>query len=215
MNKYFTFETSADGMRMLKEEYSKWSDKNSLKCGHIPFKKANKKFIVPVETLDLSLAYNFVGAIGDFLRNDLFGVLEPYLSAEYDFGRIKYNGKTVKEGMLLWQRREAIPIRSNKQAFCWRCKHCGVLRYDPFPWKRLYLLKKDVNGMLVGPAGYTTIVHEKIVNLLTSHPQWNVFKKKTKLKEIPVIDEPKDGFPMNLEDILPEDERRPPWCKKY
>jgi len=162
--------------------------------------------------LDLSLAHNYVGARGKFLRNDLFELLEQYLKAEYDFGRIKFNGKTIKEGVLLWQRREAIPIRAYKEALCWRCKHCGVLRYDPFPWKRkqMYLLKKDVDGMFIGPAGLTTVVHEKIVEILTSHPQWNVFKKKTEIKEIAVLDEPKDGFPMNLEDILPKDERRPP-----
>lgn len=214
MSKYFTLGTFADGMAMLQEEYDKYYKKHSLKCGHVPFKKANKKITVSVKTLDLSLAYNFAGllTINVFLRNDLFEVLEPYLSAEYDFGQIKFNGKTVKEGVLLWQRREAIPIRAYKEALCWRCNHCGVLRYDPFPWKRrsMYLLKKDVDGMLIGPAGLTTVVHEKIVELLTSHPQWNVFKKKTEIKEIAVLNEPKDGFPMNLEDILPKDERRPP-----
>ena len=211
MNKYFIFETLADGMDMNHEIYENLRDKNALSCGHIPIKKANKKFIVPIETLDLSCAYNFVGTLmtNEFIRKDLFDVLEPYLSQEFEFGKVRFNGKILDEGILLWPRREEIPYRGNDTSFCWRCKFCGVLHYQSKGCE--YALKCDIEGATIRPLGHTLVVNEKVAKILTSHPQWQVFRRKVRLNEISVFDEPKDGFPMNLSDILPQDERRPPW----
>jgi len=222
MAKYYTFGTLADGMEMPKDEWDRMLNHSVFPCGHIRPDVARKKFIIPVQKIDLSCAYNFVNAPRlsrcSFFRKDLFSVLEPYLIPEYDFGQISYQGQLVSEGYVLWAKSDPIRLRGLKEyAIFWRCKDCGQPNYDlalqSYTRKPLYALRQDVEGVNIREAEIDggIIISEEVHRVLTTHPRWNTFKKNTKLKPLQVLEEPLDGLPKNLLDTPPEMERLPKW----
>ena len=219
MQKYFTFETRTDGMKVPNDlwESIRCNNRNYYsECAHTRPEAERKKFIIPVEELDLSCAYNFVSAsiLGTrkFFRKDLFSVLEPYLVHEFDFGQIKYQDQIVTEGYVLWPKTESIRFRGDKKSVCHRCKYCGKLTYNYnfYNHRQQYVLRQDAEGAIIRPTEYDgLLINEEIYQVLTSHPDWGKFKRKTKLKEVKVEEVPKDGFPVDLNTIKPEEERRP------
>jgi len=209
MQKYYTFITCADGMRMPKDLWESLRNRSIYsECAHVRPEAERKKFTIPVADLDLSCPYNFLWAVGDnyFFRKDLFSVLEPYLTHEFDFGQIKYQDQIVTEGYVLWSKNEPIHLRGGKKSTCHKCKYCGKIIY--FTHDRRYALRKDIEGTIIRLAHYGgLVIDEEVYQVLTSHPDWEKLKRKTEIKEIKVLEVPKDGFPLDLTTIKPEDER--------
>jgi hypothetical protein len=218
MKKYFKFETLAEGMSMLENTYETLCRRYELsECACIPRDKLRKIFTVPVEFVDLSVAYNFVRTLSanEFLRQDIFEVLKPYLTKEYDFGRIMYNTTIIDEGYVLWQRREPVILRGNSQSYFWRCKYCGTTRYQANG--KEYILRRDIDEEtdIFATVQSSMVISEDILYVLKSHSRWSEFRKKTRIREIEILDQPRDGFLPDLSQVPPEQERRPKWCTTW
>ena len=77
--------------------------------------------------------------------------------------------------------------------------------------KKEYLLEQDIHSITINESTQADLLlNEEVHELLTTHPDWKVLSRKTKLREIPVFKRPLDGFPADLSQTSPEDERRPP-----
>jgi len=220
MQKYYTFQTCADGMHMPKDfRDSLYFESRFPECSHIRPEATRKKFIVPIGEgeLDLNCAYNFIWTIGGwkFFRKDLFSVLEPYLVHEFDFGQIKYQDQIITEGFVLWNKTEPINVRGGMHSEFYRCKYCGQQFYTgghiySTNSRQRYVLQRDIEDTIIRPANYEgLLINEEVYQVLTSHPDWKKIKYKTELKEIKIEEVPKDGFPLDLADTKPEDERLP------
>jgi hypothetical protein len=215
IKKYFKFETLADGMPILESTYETLHQRYELsECGHIPNDKLRNIFTIPVEFVDLSVSYNFVHSlsVNEFFCNDLFDILKPYLAKEYDFGRIMYNTTIIYEGYVLWKRNESVFLRGNSQSFFWRCKYCGTPRYQTNGME--YILRRDIDERadIITTEQSSMVISEDVFNIIKSHSLWNKFKRKTRIREIAIIDQPRDGFSANLLQTSIEQERRPQWC---
>ncbi len=204
------------------EHYERYNRQRHKECKHLACE-------IPVQDIAVvkynsSLAYNsvgFVNEVHDYFRNDLFAVLKPYLEKNFDFASVIFRDEIKKDGVILWSKKPFVMtrgmIRGRTGSCFWRCKYCGEPTYQTeFSDKKEYILEQDSQNITICRGGLGgLLLNEEIHGLLTTHPDWKKFSRKTKLREIPVFSRPLDGFPADLSQTPPEDERRPAWCTDW
>jgi hypothetical protein len=100
-----------------------------------------------------------------------------------------------------------VEIRGGKNSYCFRCKYCHQVYYTPM--SRWHLLKSQIPQCDVfGLSGYTGLGVSHAVALRLKELRL----KKVAIKPIKVLDQPVDGFPVNLSEVAPDQERRVKGC---
>lgn len=214
MNNYFVLSSNCSGIRLPKEEDKRLEKKYRCPiCTHVAPEAHTEKYTIPVteEQSDFSCPFNYVTTIRvrAAIRQDLFEVLEPYLVEEFEFGQISKDGVILPEWHVLWPKTMPICQRGNKQSFYTHNRICGHTYYQPFGI--CYVMRGDIGDAKVkAPEWSSLIVCEEIMQIINSHPKRRVFKRLMGRDiRLPVVDKPRDGFPVDLLQTPPELERRP------
>jgi hypothetical protein len=93
-------------------------------------------------------------------------------------------------------------VRGDKKSYGFRCKQCDRLFYTPMgAW---YLLRTSIPDLNVFGTTSGGICVREFVAMRLLQRRW----PKVSIKPIPVRDSPVDGFPIDLNELTPEQERR-------
>jgi hypothetical protein len=157
--------------------------------------------------IDVKLSYigedlpmNFVGGVViNYARLDLLGALGAAvercltLAGVFDrAGRALPNYRTLGAP-------NSLPVRGGPESTRQFCPTCGTFLYCA-RGKR-YVLRNDLTGQPLYHSGdLGLIVTEELAECLR-HRKW----KKLYFRKLPVLDEPRDGLPVDLRELRPED----------
>ena len=149
------------------------------------------------------LPLNFVGQpLLQYAREDLLEALSPEIEEAFTLGKLVHavDGE-IANVKTLWGT-PRVRIRAGKKSDCCRCDVCGQVIYrQRGQW---YALASDLVGspLFLGSDG-GIIVNAELHGRLKGR-RW----KKVDISKLTVLDKPRDGFPINLETIPPEQERK-------
>jgi hypothetical protein len=174
---------------------------NAYECRHTNLDIQHRN--IPVTSFGKNFAVSFVNRVGGcVLRYDLVKVLSPEIYECCDFGDLTFNG-VVSEKFRLVLPKHHVRIRGGKDSDCWRCTTCKQVIYNARGhW---YILRNEITSHpIIGERhGDVLLISPDLAERLKSKVWRGVGQSKT-----PIREKPSDGFPLNIEEILPEQERR-------
>jgi hypothetical protein len=202
---YYQLSTYADYIYIDEKIVEIHHEKYRFECGH---------FYEPQEPMPLiateygeKYSCQMIFSIGvDFIWNELIDIFQPYIEQEATLTKLQQDSLYYIEiGKIVWPKKNVIQTRGNKESINFKCEKCGRRIY--FPHGKEYVMKKDISNLpfIITNSGFVfnSTIYERII----SAPKWKSIKRKLYLKPIEVRDFSKDGFPQNLDDTDPKDER--------
>jgi hypothetical protein len=175
-----------------------------FRCGHYdPDAYADP---VIIERLGEDVAYNFTNrGPYEYLRDDFLAALEPHAHRELILGGLTDPDGTPLRGLHTVRSNATVWMRGDRKSYCYRCKSCKQLIYDPLnTW---YILAAQIPDRHIFMSHYGGLIVREDLYKRFKGKRW----KKVKIVALKVRDEPLDGFPVHLEDLTPQMERKPKW----
>ncbi len=175
-------------------------EEHGYPCGHYDF-----DYVIPRVLLRRMKRSAHLWGVGelsvDFIHTELIEWLSPEIHEGVQFGEVEVVGRGVSRTYRSYWPKQKVPLRSEK-AYCWRCEVCGQLIYTVMG-SQIYLLRRDVPQLSVFRVKFGLVVTAEILERLRTKRL-----RKVCIDELPVLDEPIDGFPADLNTITKEQERR-------
>ena len=194
---YLLWPMADDSSRADRAWLDDFAHVNGNPCGHFNFKARPHEIVI--ENLGEDVPYNFVDRppVG-YIRSDLLEALSPDIQSLLTFGTLFdrnigyiHNVKTITGGPEVY-------LRGGAQAQCWRCEVCNQLVYNPI--SQWHVLSSDLPD---SPIFITTsggiVVTEEIRRRLLGR-RW----KQLSIGKLPVRNKPLDGFPVNVNEVMPD-----------
>jgi hypothetical protein len=194
MEKYFLVGSATTDPSQPEEQWYE-SYVRSNPCIHNPPSVAPD---VPVDYLGEDLALNFVqGVVIDYARLDLLEILGPAAEEYLTLGKLlDRTGKVIPQYRTLGSF-NPLWVRGNRKSANGFCSQCGELLY--FALGKPYVLRQDLTGQ---PLYYGTqeglIVNEALADRIREK-----HFKKIYVRELPVLERPRDGLPADLRHLTP------------
>lgn len=187
-------------MRPDPQWYADFCGVHEYLCGHL----GNVDFC---ERIVISDVGELVGL--SFIEGVLFQVASlEFLSAmTNDITRYLMLGKVscasgleLDDYATLWQS-GLIRLRGGPSSYCWRCDNCQQVIYNPMGNR--YVLRSELTSSPIQLTEGGLVVHQEVRDRLVKR-KW----PRVKITKLPVLDHPRDGFPIRLEQISPGKSRR-------
>lgn len=198
---YLIWAMSDEPPRTDKHWWEEFLRVHGFSCGHYDFNYFPDEVVIEEYGQDLPLNFTSKPLL-QYVREDLLDALSPEIEEAFTLGELVHvvDGE-IANGRTLWSTRR-VQIRAGKKSTCSRCEVCGQVVYDARG--RWYALISDLVGspIFLGSDG-GIIVNEELHGRLKGR-RW----KKVDISKLTVLDKPRDGFPVNLETITPEQERK-------
>ena len=175
--------------------------KNAYQCRHTNLDLQHRH--IPVTSLGKNVAVSFVDRVGGcVLRSDLVEILSPEINECCEFGDLTLNG-IVSEKFRLVLPKHHVRIRGGKHSYCWRCATCQQVIYNARG--RWYILRDQIAPLPIMGKRHSDVllISPDLAQRLAGRVWRGVGQAK-----VPIRDKTIDGFPSNVEEILPDQERR-------
>jgi hypothetical protein len=203
---YYSLGTYADYIYITRKISDDYRQKYCFVCGHYP------RILVPIpltamdDGADASVRIVFHFGIY-FLWNELIDIFQPYIEHEAILAKIKLeNGSYIETGKIIWPKEKVFYTRGNKGSINFKCEECGQRMY--LAYGRQYVLSKDIDNSPFKISSGGFVFNNAIYEQIISHPNWKKIKKKIYLGKIKIHDTPRDGYPLNLDETPPENEKQ-------
>ena len=203
-SKYYLLSSDAS-CDITHESFDKFKESNTYSCGHYRDPPIPEPLVATDYVFDGECQIFAMGI--RFICNELIEIFSPYLEQEADLAELKdQENRIIVTGKIVWPHTKEIVIRGNNKSENFVCIECGRRIY--FARGKHYVLNHDLNNVpfIITYLGF--IFDQSIYEKMISHPKLKLIKKK-KTCPIPfeILDEPRDGYPIDLNQTPTDDER--------
>jgi hypothetical protein len=202
MNWYLLVTLTDDEANTSREWDREFRRQYSFPCGHYDFSAWIDP--IPVEDKGEKVPLNFVRRpMVYFMRQELIDVLSPELEQHLTLGRLTDSSGHVIDDVRTLYSKNLVQLRGGPKSWSWICPACHQLIYSVHWDEKPYLLASELPiGPIAMGEGPEIIVNDELRERLAGR-KW----KKLRIVALPVRDAPIDGFPLDLWQLTPEQER--------